>query len=111
MSVILNYIYQITSERQRCPDAAFIARLKYTTQLQAKGSFTLMLGYEFCSLLKNLWPWNAEQQHICRRGPERPVGLRFRGASESGGVKIQETTGMWEASFKRWPESGGEGGV
>jgi len=29
--------------------------------VQARGSFTLIMGYELCSLLKNkLWLWNVE---------------------------------------------------
>ena len=36
------------------------AEVKSTAQLQARGHFTLFLGYEFCSLLKTiLWLWNA----------------------------------------------------
>jgi hypothetical protein len=36
-----------------------------TTQLQARGRFTLILGYELFSLLKTLlWLWNVEQQYF-----------------------------------------------
>jgi hypothetical protein len=31
-----------------------VLQVKSTTQLQARGCFTLILGYELCSLLKNI---------------------------------------------------------
>jgi len=39
---------------------SLLAEVKSTAQLQARGNFTLILGYEFCSLLKIiLWLSNA----------------------------------------------------
>ena len=51
---ILYYMHQIPSKRQRCPDVAFMVRRKTNAQLQARGRSTLILQYEFCSLLKIL---------------------------------------------------------
>jgi hypothetical protein len=51
---ILYYMHQILSKRQRCQGVAFMVRRKTNAQLQARGLSTLILQYEFCSLLKIL---------------------------------------------------------
>ena len=47
----------------KCPDSAY--QLKCSEEyslLNCRLHFTLILGYELCSLLKNIWMWNIEQQ-------------------------------------------------
>ena len=43
----LNYIYNITIKRQRCPNVVY-------RQIKVDAQLPPTLGYELCSLLKNL---------------------------------------------------------